>query len=152
MSVCVCVCVCGCVCACACACACACVSVSVSVSVCECECECECECVCVCVCECAGYISKTEAEGQNEVCVFRPRRHLGLCTCYETPKMSLIRLLHTSWTSSHQSVKLLKCADDTTLIGLISVGDESAYRWEFDHLVTWCGQNNLELNALKTVE
>ncbi|KAK9517319.1 hypothetical protein VZT92_025201 [Zoarces viviparus] len=42
--------------------------------------------------------------------------------------------------------------DDTTLIGLISGGDESAYRWETDHLVTWCGLNNLELNALKTVE
>ncbi len=33
-----------------------------------------------------------------------------------------------------------------------SSGDESIYRWEIDHLVTWCGQNNLELNALKTVE
>ncbi|KAJ8352411.1 hypothetical protein SKAU_G00238870 [Synaphobranchus kaupii] len=33
-----------------------------------------------------------------------------------------------SCTSSHQSVKLLKFADDTTLIGLISKGDESAYR------------------------
>ena len=54
--------------------------------------------------------------------------------------------------SSHQSVKLLKFADDTTLIGLISDGDESAYRWEADHLVTWCHRNNLELNALKTVE
>ncbi|KAL6116641.1 uncharacterized protein ACO6RY_14610 [Pungitius sinensis] len=37
-------------------------------------------------------------------------------------------------------------------IGLISGGDESAYRWESDHLVTWCSLNNLELNALKTVE
>jgi len=55
-------------------------------------------------------------------------------------------------TSSHQSVKLLKFTDVTTLIGLISGGDESAYRWEIDLLVTWCGQNNLELNALKTVE
>ncbi|KAK9513400.1 hypothetical protein VZT92_026937 [Zoarces viviparus] len=53
---------------------------------------------------------------------------------------------------SHQSVKLLKFADDATLIGLISGGDESAYRWEIDHLVTLCGLNNLELNALKTVE
>ena len=35
---------------------------------------------------------------------------------------------------------------------LDSGGDESAYRWEIDHLVTWCSQNNLELNALKTVE
>ena len=57
-----------------------------------------------------------------------------------------------SCTSSHQSVKLLKFADDTTLIGLISGGDESAYRWEMDHLVTWCGENHLELNTLKTVE
>ncbi|KAJ8364747.1 hypothetical protein SKAU_G00135780 [Synaphobranchus kaupii] len=55
-------------------------------------------------------------------------------------------------TSSHQSVKLLKFADDTTLIGLISKGDESAYRWEIDQLLSWCGQNNLELNTLKTVE
>ena len=55
-------------------------------------------------------------------------------------------------TSSDQSVKFLKFADNTTLIGLISGGDESAYRWEIDHLVTWCGQNNLELNILKTVE
>ncbi|KAJ8369389.1 hypothetical protein SKAU_G00094170 [Synaphobranchus kaupii] len=57
-----------------------------------------------------------------------------------------------SCTSSHQSVKLLKFADDTTLIGLISNGDESAYRWEIEQLLSWCGQNNLELNALKTVE
>ena len=64
----------------------------------------------------------------------------------------LFSLYTNSCTSSHQSVKLLKFAEDTTLIGLISGGDESAYRWEIDHLVTWCGQNNLELNALKTVE
>ncbi len=64
----------------------------------------------------------------------------------------LFSLYTNSCTSSHQSVKLLKFADDTTLIGLISGGDESAYRWEIDHLVTWCSQNNLELNALKTVE
>ncbi|KAM8902976.1 uncharacterized protein AB9W97_007377 isoform 1-T2 [Spinachia spinachia] len=50
------------------------------------------------------------------------------------------------------SVKLLKFADDTTLIGLISGGVESAYRWQSEHLVTWCSQNNQELNALKTVE
>ncbi|KAF7640557.1 hypothetical protein LDENG_00036170, partial [Lucifuga dentata] len=39
------------------------------------------------------------------------------------------------------SVKLLKFADDTTLIGLICGEDESAYRWEIDHLVTWCRHN-----------
>ncbi|KAL6107434.1 uncharacterized protein ACO6RY_11070 [Pungitius sinensis] len=64
----------------------------------------------------------------------------------------LFSLYTNNCTSSHQSVKLLKFADDTTLIGLISGGEESAYRWESDHLVTWCSENNLELNALKTVE
>ena len=64
----------------------------------------------------------------------------------------LFSLYTNSCTSSHQSVKLLKFADDTTLIGLISGGDESAYRWEMDHLVTWCRDNHLELNTLKTVE
>ncbi|KAF7645581.1 hypothetical protein LDENG_00201770 [Lucifuga dentata] len=57
-----------------------------------------------------------------------------------------------SCTSSHQSVKLLKFVDNTTLIGLISGEDESAYRWEIDHLVTWYRHNNLELNTLRTVE
>jgi len=64
----------------------------------------------------------------------------------------LFSLYTNACTSSHQSVNLLKFVDDTTLIGLISGGDESAYRWEIDHLVTWCDHNNLELNALKRVE
>ncbi|KAI5622661.1 gastrula zinc finger protein XlCGF28.1-like [Silurus asotus] len=42
--------------------------------------------------------------------------------------------------------------DDTTLIGLIQDGDESAYKQEAMQLVLWCSQNNLELNTLKTVE
>lgn len=37
-------------------------------------------------------------------------------------------------------------ADDTTLIGLKSGGDESAYRWDIDHLVTWGSQSNFELS------
>ncbi|TWW56579.1 hypothetical protein D4764_08G0005660 [Takifugu flavidus] len=52
----------------------------------------------------------------------------------------------------HQSVKLIKFVDDTTLIGLISNGDETAYRREVARLVSWCGHNNLQLNAQKTVE
>uniref|UniRef100_A0AAV2J3E9 Alkylated DNA repair protein AlkB homologue 8 N-terminal domain-containing protein n=1 Tax=Knipowitschia caucasica TaxID=637954 RepID=A0AAV2J3E9_KNICA len=52
----------------------------------------------------------------------------------------------------HDSVKLIKFADDTALIGLISNNDESAYRREVDRLVSWCSGNNLELNAQKTVE
>ncbi|KAK3548221.1 hypothetical protein QTP70_005156 [Hemibagrus guttatus] len=64
----------------------------------------------------------------------------------------LFSLYTNGYTPGHQSVKLLKFADDTTLICLISDGDESAYRGEIDCLVSWCSTNNLELNSLKTVE
>ncbi len=49
-------------------------------------------------------------------------------------------------------IKLLNFADDTTLIGLIQDGDESAYRQEVEELAVWCSLKNLELNTLKTVE
>ncbi|KAL0159994.1 hypothetical protein M9458_043719, partial [Cirrhinus mrigala] len=49
-------------------------------------------------------------------------------------------------------LKLLKFADDTTLIGLIQDGEESAYRQKVKELAVWCHHNNLELNTLKTVE
>ncbi len=55
-------------------------------------------------------------------------------------------------TSKDPSVKLLKFADDTTLIGLIQNGDESSYRQKVKELPVWCTFNNLELNTLKTVE
>ncbi|XP_076860580.1 uncharacterized protein LOC143513729 [Brachyhypopomus gauderio] len=64
----------------------------------------------------------------------------------------LFSLYTNCCTSDHQSVKLIKFADDTTPIGLISDGDESAYRREVEHLVAWCSHNNLVLNAQKTVE
>ena len=54
--------------------------------------------------------------------------------------------------SHHSSVPLLKCADDTTLIGLVSDSDESEYRHEVSSLVSWCDTNNLQLNASKTRE
>ncbi len=69
---------------------------------------------------------------------------------------SSTRLISTgaplSSTSDSTSVKLLKFADDTKLIGLIQDGDESAYRQEVKELAVWCSLNNLELNTLKTVE
>ncbi|TWW65141.1 hypothetical protein D4764_21G0000410 [Takifugu flavidus] len=40
----------------------------------------------------------------------------------------LFSLYTNCCTSSHQSVKVIKFAEDTTLIGLISNGDETAYR------------------------
>ncbi len=64
----------------------------------------------------------------------------------------LFSLYTNDCTPKDPSVKLLKFADDTTLIGLIQDGDESAYRQEVKELAIWCSLNNLELNTLKTVE
>ncbi len=64
----------------------------------------------------------------------------------------LFSLYTNDCTSKDPSVKLLKFADDTTLIGLIQDRDESAYRQEVKELAVWCSLNNLELNTLKTVE
>ncbi len=64
----------------------------------------------------------------------------------------LFSLYTNDCTSKDPSVKLLKFADDTTVISLIKDGDESAYRQEVEQLAVWCNLNNLELNTLKTVE
>ncbi len=64
----------------------------------------------------------------------------------------LFSLYTNDCTSKYPSVKLLKFADDTTLIGLIQDGDESAYRQEVKELAVWCRLNSLELKTLKTVE
>ncbi len=65
----------------------------------------------------------------------------------------LLFSLYTNYcTSKDPSVKLLKFADDTTVIGLIEDGDQSAYRQAVKELAIWCSLNNLELNTLKTAE
>ncbi|KAI5617022.1 gastrula zinc finger protein XlCGF28.1-like [Silurus asotus] len=50
------------------------------------------------------------------------------------------------------SNSIIKFADDTTVIGLITNNDETAYREEIQHLPTWCNNNNLLLNTFKTKE
>lgn len=59
-------------------------------------------------------------------------------------------LYGNSCTTSHESVKLLKLVEDTTLIEFISGGDESISI--VHHLVSWCSQNNLEVNVIKIAE
>ncbi len=68
------------------------------------------------------------------------------------PSPLLLSLYTNDCTSKDPSVKLLKFADDTTLIGLIQNGDESSYRQKVKELPVWCTLNNLELNTLKTLE
>ena len=47
---------------------------------------------------------------------------------------------------------VVKFADDTAVVGLISGGIELAYRKEVATLEKWCLENNLSLNASKTKE
>ena len=65
----------------------------------------------------------------------------------------LIYTLYThDYTPAHASNTTIKFADDTTVVGLISEGDESAYRNEVEQLTGWCRENNLVLNTTKTNE
>ncbi|KAK1788636.1 hypothetical protein P4O66_002459 [Electrophorus voltai] len=50
----------------------------------------------------------------------------------------------------HSSNYVIKFADDTTGVGLISEDDKSAYREEVRELVSWCKVTNLHLNVDKT--
>ncbi|KAI4887474.1 hypothetical protein NFI96_007943, partial [Prochilodus magdalenae] len=52
----------------------------------------------------------------------------------------------------HSSNHIIKFADDTTVVGLMSKNDESAYREEVQRLTDWCRTNNLSLNVDKTKE
>uniref|UniRef100_A0A3Q3GWF6 Reverse transcriptase domain-containing protein n=1 Tax=Labrus bergylta TaxID=56723 RepID=A0A3Q3GWF6_9LABR len=52
----------------------------------------------------------------------------------------------------HGSNTIIKFADDTAVIGLISNNDDTAYREEVQHLAAWCADNNLLLNTSKTKE
>jgi hypothetical protein len=64
----------------------------------------------------------------------------------------LFTLLTHDCTATYSNNHIVKFADDTTLVGLITKGDETQYRLEVDHLTTWCRDNNLLLNVSKTKE
>ena len=57
-------------------------------------------------------------------------------------------LLYTLFTidrrSSSSSTLIFKFSDDTTIEGLITNADESAYREEVEQVVDWCTNNDLD--------
>ncbi|KAK1792853.1 hypothetical protein P4O66_012763 [Electrophorus voltai] len=55
-------------------------------------------------------------------------------------------------TATSSSTIIVKFADDTVIMGLISDNDERAYLEEIKHLENWCQENNLLLNVSKTKE
>ena len=63
----------------------------------------------------------------------------------------LIPLLYSLFTldcvAVHDSNRIIIFADDTTLVGLITNSDETAYREEVRDLAVWCQDNNLYLNV-----
>uniref|UniRef100_A0A3P9JDD6 Reverse transcriptase domain-containing protein n=1 Tax=Oryzias latipes TaxID=8090 RepID=A0A3P9JDD6_ORYLA len=54
--------------------------------------------------------------------------------------------------ASTNSTTIIKFADDTVVVGLITDNDETAYLKEIGHLENWCERNNLLLNVSKTKE
>ncbi|KAK3526545.1 hypothetical protein QTP70_030773 [Hemibagrus guttatus] len=57
----------------------------------------------------------------------------------------LFTLLTHDCAAMHSSKHIIKFADDTTVVGLVSKNDESAYREEVQRLTAWCKANNLSL-------
>jgi hypothetical protein len=49
----------------------------------------------------------------------------------------------------HASNSIIKFADDTTVVGLITNNDETVYREKVRALGVWCQENNLSLNVNK---
>ena len=53
-------------------------------------------------------------------------------------------------TARHDSNTIIKFADDTTVVELITDNNETAYKEEVRDLTLWCKDNNLSLNVIKT--
>ncbi|KAI4872612.1 hypothetical protein NFI96_024597, partial [Prochilodus magdalenae] len=64
----------------------------------------------------------------------------------------LFTLLTHDCAAKHNTNHIVKFADDTSVVGLITKNNETAYREEVQRLTDWCRTNNLSLNVDKTKE
>lgn len=49
----------------------------------------------------------------------------------------------------YKKILILKFADDTAVVGLITLRDETAYRLEVEDLIWWCRDKNLNIQKTK---
>jgi hypothetical protein len=79
--------------------------------------------------------------------IFNTRASQG---CVLSPP--LYSLFTHDCTARHDSSTIIKFADDTTEVGLITDSSNTSYREEVRDLAVWCQENNLSLNVIKTKE
>ncbi len=89
--------------------------------------------------------------------IIKHMRHIAQVYIYYAPQGCvlsplLFMLLTHDCTAKFSSNHIIKFADDTSVVGLISNNDETHYREEVAQLAEWCGANNLSLNVEKTKE
>jgi hypothetical protein len=56
------------------------------------------------------------------------------------------------YVATHDSNAIIKFADDSPMLGLITDEDETAYKEEVRDLAVWCQDNSFSLNVIKTKE
>ncbi|KAL0199007.1 hypothetical protein M9458_007547, partial [Cirrhinus mrigala] len=82
----------------------------------------------------------------------RPQHLQHYHTEHRCPTGLFFTLLTHDCTAKFSSNHIIKFAEDTTVVSLISNNDGTPYREEVAQLVEWCGANNLSLNVSKTKE
>ena len=66
---------------------------------------------------------------------------------------AILFIIYTNELRSHfRNCHLIKYADDSVIVGLISNNDETEYNEQISEVVQWCKAHNLLLNAAKTIE
>lgn len=75
----------------------------------------------------------------------------GAGGCHHTYSSCLFVYTHDCMATTDSNI-IVKFADNTAVVGLISTSDETAKCSEITYLTDCCRENNLELNASKTKE